>query len=159
MVVPKGAVGTIVPVLVTFLPMAIKDKEWEAYVCRTILLIEAEPMVGVREAKPQEALNICTRMMSDKIEAQLVHAQHTRTQLQLSHSLLYSICHQPVQNCPFSQIKIHTCTLITRDTRSSYTMHQWIVLVPSIPPAQCRLLFKTWKIRMSHWCTMLCISL
>ena len=47
MVVPKGAVGTIVPVLVTLFPMTIEDKEWEANVGGTILLIKAEAMVGV----------------------------------------------------------------------------------------------------------------
>ena len=47
MVVPKGAVGAVVPVLVALLPMAIEDKEWEANVSGTILLIKAEPMVGV----------------------------------------------------------------------------------------------------------------
>ena len=47
MVVPKGAVGAIVPVLIALLSMAIKDKEWEANVGGTILLIKAEPMVGV----------------------------------------------------------------------------------------------------------------
>ena len=47
MVVPKGAVGTVVPVLVALLPMAIEDEEWQANVGGTILLIKAKPMVGV----------------------------------------------------------------------------------------------------------------